>query len=337
MVKKILFILLISSVGLKAQDIHFTQWMFSPLNLNPGETGRFDGDYRIIGNFRSQWAAIMEKQYKTFGFSYDRNFKVYNQKVSAGITFANDRSSIGDLTQNKLQVSGGYNKQIKKTSLSFGVQLGLLHKGIDPTAYSYPVQWDADKGEFSNAIGIGNGEVFSQTNDYMFDLNFGLGLGRKFGDKIYTELGLSWFHVNTPEESFLGDDNNLPLRHVYNLKLNYKFSDKIVIAPNALYMYQIKGQDLVLGALVKMEVQDKKTKIDQVFAGINYRDGFNRNYDAINLIIGAKRQEWQVGISYDINVSDLSSVTHYRGAFELSIIYIAKSSEPSIFIVPCDL
>ena len=86
-----------------------------------------------------------------------------------------------------------------------------------------------------------------------------------------------------------------------------------------------------------MEVQDKKTKIDQVFAGINYRDGFNRNYDAVNLIIGAKRQEWQVGISYDINVSDLSSVTHYRGAFELSIIYIAKSSEPSIFIVPCDL
>tara|TARA_B100000768_G_scaffold167932_1_gene172395 strand:- start:200 stop:715 length:516 start_codon:yes stop_codon:yes gene_type:complete len=171
----------------------------------------------------------------------------------------------------------------------------------------------------------------------MFDLNFGLGLGRQFGDKFYPEIGLSWFHVNTPEESFLGGDNNLPLRHVYNLKLNYKFSDKIVIAPNALYMYQIKGQDLVLGALVKMEVEDKKTKIDQVFAGLNYRDGFNRNYDAINLIIGAKRQEWQVGVSYDINVSDLSSVTHYRGAFELSIIYIAKSSEPSIFIVPCDL
>ena len=337
MVKKILFILLISSVSLKAQDIHFTQWMFSPLNLNPGETGRFDGDYRIIGNFRSQWAAIMEKQYKTFGFSYDRNFKVYNQKVSAGVTFANDRSSIGDLTQNKLQVSGAYNKQVKKTNLSFGVQLGLLHKSIDPTAYSYPVQWDVDKGEFSNAVGIGNGEVFSQTNDYMFDLNFGVGLGRKFGDKFYPEIGLSWFHVNTPEESFLGNDNKLPLRHVYNFKLNYKLNDKIIIAPNALYMYQIKGQDLVLGALVRMEVEDNKTKINQVFAGVNYRDGFSRNYDAMNLIIGAKRQEWQVGISYDINVSDLSSVTHYRGAFELSIIYIAKSSDPSIFIVPCDL
>jgi hypothetical protein len=86
-----------------------------------------------------------------------------------------------------------------------------------------------------------------------------------------------------------------------------------------------------------LKVEDNKTNIDHVFAGLNYRDGFNRNYDAMNLIVGARRQEWQVGISYDINVSDLSSVTHYRGAFELSVIYIAKSSEPSIFIVPCDL
>ena len=337
MVKKIFFILLISSVCLKAQDIHFTQWMFSPLNLNPAETGVFDGDHRIVGNFRSQWAAIMERQYKTFGFSYDRNFKLNNQEITAGIAFTNDRSSIGDLMQNKLQVSGGYNKNIKKARVSFGVQLGLLHKGIDPNAYSYPVQWDANQGVFSNAAGIGNGEFFGQTNNYMFDLNFGVGWGRKFGDKFYPEVGLSWFHVNTPEESFLGDKVNLPLRHAYNLKLNYKLSDNFLIMPNALFMYQIERQDLVVGVLAKKKIEDNKTKINQVFAGINFRDGFNRNYDAMNLIIGAKREEWQVGISYDINVSDLSSVTHYRGAFELSVIYIVKSSDPSTFIVPCDL
>ena len=53
-------------------------------------------------------------------------------------------------------------------------------------------------------------------------------------------------------------------------------------------------------------------------------------------IIGANREEWQVGISYDINISNLSSITHYRGAFELSVIYIAQSSEPKIYNVPCD-
>lgn len=322
---------------MKAQDIHFTQWMFSPLNLNPGETGRFDGDYRIVGNFRSQWAAVMEKQYRTVGVSYDQIFKVYNQEFSAGLTFANDQSSIGDLMQNKLQLSLGYSKSLGGHLLSGGVQMGLLHKGIDPNAYTYPVQWDMTQGEFSNTGGIGNGENFTQTNDYMFDLNFGVGWSKQISDKIMPEIGVAFFHINTPEESFLGDKNDLTLRHVYNLRVNYKLSDRFVIAPNLLYMYQIKGQDMVIGALGKMKIEQNKAKIDQVFAGLNFRDGFNRNYDALNMIVGAKRMEWQVGLSYDINVSDLSSVSHYRGAFEISVIYIAKSSKPSIYIVPCDL
>lgn len=126
MVKKLLFILLIASSAVKAQDIHFTQWMFSPLNLNPGETGRFDGDYRIVGNFRSQWGAIMSNQYKTMGMSYDRVFSAYGQEFSAGIQFDNDRSSIGNLMQNKLLVSGGYNKLVKGNYLSGGIQIGML-------------------------------------------------------------------------------------------------------------------------------------------------------------------------------------------------------------------
>lgn len=94
---------------------------------------------------------------------------------------------------------------------------------------------------------------------------------------------------------------------------------------------------MVLGAIGKMKMEDNKAKINAVFAGLNFRDGYKRNYDAANFIVGAQRQEWQVGISYDVNVSDLSSVTHYRGAFELSVIYIAKSSEPKIYNVPCDI
>ena len=101
MVKRIAVILFFLCSTVKAQDIHFTQWMFSPLNLNPGETGRFDGDFRVVGNYRSQWGAVMEKQYKTFGLSYDQAFSVYGKQFSGGIQFDNDRSSIGNLMQCK--------------------------------------------------------------------------------------------------------------------------------------------------------------------------------------------------------------------------------------------
>tara|TARA_B100000674_G_scaffold78464_2_gene54540 strand:+ start:18574 stop:19590 length:1017 start_codon:yes stop_codon:yes gene_type:complete len=336
MVKRLFFILLLFTVVSKAQDIHFTQWMFSPLNLNPGETGRFDGDYRIAGNFRSQWGSIMSKQYNTLGLSYDRVFAVRGQELSAGLQFVNDRSSVGNLMQNKLMLSGGYNKLFKGNYFSWGAQIGLLHKGLDPNKYSYPVQWDNNIGEYSNQTGISNGENFTSTNEYLFDVNLGFGWARQLTDKLFPEIGVAFFHLNTPEESFFDNPENLQIRQVYNVRLNYKLNSKYVFSPNLLYSYHNQAQDMVIGAIGKMKMSENKSKIDEVFAGVNFRDGFSRNYDATNIIIGATREEWQVGLSYDINISNLSSITHYRGAFELSVIYIAQSSEPKIYNIPCD-
>lgn len=336
MVKRIIFILVLFCASVsQAQDIHLTQWMHSPLNLNPGETGRFDGDYRIVGNFRSQWGAIMSKQFRTFGLSYDQNFNMFGQDLSAGLVFTNDRASIGNLSQNRLIFSAGYNKLYKGNYFSGGIQAGMLHKGINPDEYTYPAQWDNELGGFNNQ-GFSNNENFAQTNDYSMDLNIGFGWARQVNEKFFPEIGIAFFHINTPKESFLNSEEQFAMRQVFNAKLNYKINDKYVIAPNIMYMFQNQAQDMVYGAIGKMKIQPNKTRISEVFAGLSFRDGFNRNYDAANLILGAQREEWQVGVSYDINISNLSSVTHYRGAFELSVIYIAQSSEPTIYNVPCD-
>ena len=336
MVKKIAVILFFLCSIVKAQDIHFTQWMFSPLNLNPGETGRFDGDYRVVGNYRSQWGAIMEKQYKTFGISYDQVFSAYGQEFSAGIQFNNDRSSIGNLMQNKLMFSGGYKKVVKGNYFSGGIQLGMLHKGLDPNKFSYPNQWDNSIGQYNGEGGMDNMESFSKFNDYSMDFNIGFGWARQINEKFFPEIGVSFLHLNTPDESFLNDAESFSLREVYNAKLNYKINDKYAFSPNVLWMRQNNAQEFVIGGIGKMKMKENKAKIDDVFIGGNIRAGFNRNYDAINLIVGAQREEWQVGISYDLNVSTLSSLTHYRGAFELSVIYISQNTEPKIYNVPCD-
>ena len=41
-----------------AQDPHFSQFFSSPLTLNPAFTGKFFGDYRVMGNYRNQWPTI---------------------------------------------------------------------------------------------------------------------------------------------------------------------------------------------------------------------------------------------------------------------------------------
>ncbi|HNA97235.1 MAG TPA: type IX secretion system membrane protein PorP/SprF, partial [Chitinophagaceae bacterium] len=59
--KKIVFTLLtcVALVSVSnAQDPNFSQFFASPLTLNPALTGKFDGTFRVAGNFRNQWPTI---------------------------------------------------------------------------------------------------------------------------------------------------------------------------------------------------------------------------------------------------------------------------------------
>jgi hypothetical protein len=51
----LLFVL--SSVAV-AQDIHLTQYYTNQLNLNPALGGMYEGEYRIVANYRNQWREI---------------------------------------------------------------------------------------------------------------------------------------------------------------------------------------------------------------------------------------------------------------------------------------
>jgi hypothetical protein len=41
-----------------AQDPNFSQFFASPMTLNPALTGKFDGVFRVAGNYRNQWPTI---------------------------------------------------------------------------------------------------------------------------------------------------------------------------------------------------------------------------------------------------------------------------------------
>ena len=60
---------------------------------------------------------------------------------------------------------------------------------------------------------------------------------------------------------------------------------------------------------------------------------YYRNKDAMILHIGGTYGEYIFRISYDINVSSLSSVSRSRGGFELSITYTKEKAKyiPSIY------
>ena len=326
---------MVLGLNIQAQDIHFTQFFFSPLNLNPSYAGAFDGDWRVVGNHRSQWGAVVDQQYITSGISYDQNIPVYGHLIAAGINFVHDQSSIGVLQQNKLELNGSYRKKLWGHTFGAGLQFGLIHKGIDYNKYTYPDQFNMDNGYFDNSMA--NNQNFATNNIYMFDLSLGLMWQKALTDKITPTVGFTLFHLNTPKESFLeNDDNRLPIRKVVDVSVNYQLKPRLRLIPKVLFMHHTNAQEFVWGGIARYLVNKNKYGLYDVFAGFSSRNGFNRNYDSFTLVVGGVVKEWQLGVSYDINTSELSSVSHYRGAFELSLIYIAKNTKSKVVNVPCD-
>src|SRR3954465_12344136 len=79
---------------LKGQDIHFSQYNGSLLNLNPAFTGVFDGDYRFNAIYRTQWQAV-PVPYKTVGISGYMRFRPKQLKsdcIGFGLQFNNDQA-----------------------------------------------------------------------------------------------------------------------------------------------------------------------------------------------------------------------------------------------------
>ena len=131
----VLFVL--STMIVSAQDIHFTQFYMSPLNLNPALTGVMNCKTRMVANYRNQWAAVLAANaYNTYSVSYDQKIPVGREDY-----FGIGGSLWGDVagesrfgtTQGRLSLSyskkmAGYRK--KASYLVIGADAALSSRSI---------------------------------------------------------------------------------------------------------------------------------------------------------------------------------------------------------------
>jgi type IX secretion system PorP/SprF family membrane protein len=314
-----------------AQDVHFSQYYLSPLSLNPANTGNYKGDYRFFGNYRSQWKDI-SKAYSTFSAGGDMSFYPQNQQVSGGLLFINDKSG-GNLMVNKILPSAAIHRKISGFNLHAGIQPGIVIKTIDFYSHSFPDQLNWNTGKFDNTLQNNETNV-SQRFTY-FDLNAGFAASRKFG-KWEPEIGLSYFHLNRPKESFLSNTNKLPVRQAYNLGLSYYLNSLIILKGYTLYGTTTKVNDMVSGFNVEYILSKGPFFTNSVFAGVMWRDGYQRNADAGIATIGMNYSHYTIGFSYDITRSKLKTAVDSRGAFEVALIYRAKNTRLTKKAIPCE-
>ncbi|MGZ4053908.1 MAG: PorP/SprF family type IX secretion system membrane protein [Bacteroidia bacterium] len=324
--KIILFLFLLCVGIVHSQDIHYSQFNASPQNLNPAQTGLFNGDWRFAGNFRSQWSVI-PVPYRTFSIASDTRLKtnLKNDAVAAGVVINTDKSGDSKFTTTQIYLSGSYIKKLNKDStqfLSIAVQPGIASKSFNVNALTFDNQFNGDNYDPT----LGSGENFPKTRMTYFDLGGGLAYLYKKNQRMQASIGVSALHLNSPKQSFFNNDAiRLDVKTSVNGFVELPVSEQLDVMPTVLYQQQGKFHETVVGLFGKYYLKP----VDGITTAVSL-GGFYRVQDAFILVANMDYRNFNVGVSYDMNTSKLIAATNHRGGFELSLIYIFKKVAPFI-------
>ena len=210
--KFVSYILLVFlSCNLFGQDIHFSQFNSSFLNLNPALTGSFNGDYRFNGNFRNQWASISEP-YQTFSAGIDASRPIIQlPNLKLGIVFINDEAGVGSLKSATVNSNIGYHIKIDRDStwiIKTGLMLGFSTRTVNFNKFTYDNQYTGRVFDPN----LSNGEDFDRNSLTHLNLGIGLEIQHRLSSTDKIEIGLSAFNLNNPNLSFANEAANLDIR-----------------------------------------------------------------------------------------------------------------------------
>ncbi len=324
-----LFILTTGVLSSGAQDIHFSQFYNSPFNINPALTGQFDGAYRFIGNQRTQWRSVTAP-YSTLGLSADatgfplstdwvknKNVQTQLKDLNSGISFFNDKAGDSRLRTTVLNLSFSKNIPLGNDATQRivpGIGLGFTSMRIDYSALTYDNQWTGSLYDPS----INPQEYYARSSRGYFNLNLGLAYVKAFTKREQLTAGLSLYNLTNPKQSFF-DDGYVKLDTRINIHGQYRkrINERWLAEPMLIFMSQGTYKEFNIGGLGHCVLEDNAWRYRTLYFGI-----FGRVRDAGYLVAGMQYDAWNVGVSYDINTSNLRPASNGRGGFEFSVVYI---------------
>lgn len=334
----LLVTLLAFSIGMRAQDMHYSQYNEAPLLLNPALTGYFDGNHRFILNYKNQWKSL-GSAYNNYDFSYDISFNKGNTTtgfLAMGITAFNDVTGDVQFTTTGAILNIAYQLYLNESNiLGAGIYGGYVQKKLSDENQMWVNQYDGETG-FDGTMA--SNEVFTNM-DFAYT-DFGAGLNYSFADNtkglksnegFKFNVGAAVQHVTQPAYQFTGTSDE-----VVDMRINAHFrsviqmgNSNLALIPSFYYAMQGVQKEMIpgLGFRYQLREESKYTgfiKDAYLTLGEQYRAG-----DAAISYLMIELNDFALGVSYDVNVSKLSNVTNMNGGFEFMVRYILKNDNSS--------
>lgn len=321
-----------------AQDPHFSQFYNAQTFINPAFMGAYEGTMRASINYRGQWNSVLDgNAFRTFAGSYDNRFQVSkDDHMAVGLNILNDVSGTANFNTFRTHLGGAYQKKIagggrrykrnrNDQYINLGFQTGIGQHRFDPNLW-FSNQFDATKGQIDYSAASGEPSFTRSTNVYL-DMNAGLLWYALLGDNKSVYAGASLLHANAPTVRFRQDKSFgevLKWRWVAQMGAELPFSDEMSILPSVIYQRQGPSQMTVGGANIRYNNRDWREVALRMGAWMRFANRLDKgqNVDALILTSVLETEKLNFGLSYDINVSKLKTASNFRGAFELSLIYI---------------
>lgn len=322
------FVAVLFVVQVFAQDIHFSQMKFAPLNVNPGAAG-LNGKYNAIVNYRTQWNSVADP-FTTMGASFDMKFEEPRRNkgfLAAGINFYHDIAADLRMTTSNVNLSVAYHLRINRSStFGLGLQAGYGQRGIGSVDGLYASQHNGTDFD-QNMI---SGESFRQTSFGYVDVGGGFVYNHNSltentfrSDGYNLTIGAAAYHLTRPDYSFLqGGNDDLEIRFTGFVESEFVVDRSPIALMPALY-YQRQGthQEIYLGTYIKYHIikSSSRTSLREGFSiayGPFYRFG-----DAFVNKLLIDYNGYALGISYDLNLSSLTQASKGRGGIEFMFRY----------------
>lgn len=318
--KLITAVLLLASVGLQAQDAHFSQFYANPLYLNPAMAGT-NICPRLAVSFRDQWPS-MKGEYVSYTFSYDQHFDKLNGGI--GVLLFGDQAGQG--TMNTYNANLMYSFKLKVTK-KFNMRFAL-------SAGYYQTSLDWNKLTFGDMIDPKYGFVYPTSEVPPKDLGrgqFDFAAGMiGYLENFY--FGFAAHHIVPMYVGFISETYKVPIKMTAHIggyfdlvrrsNKELTFGD-ISISPNFIYQqmstFHYFNEGFYLNFYpftVGLWLRHSLKRVDE---------DSSTGIDAVIFSTGLQHEQFRIGYSYDITASRMFG--HTGGAHEISLQLLLNCPE----------
>lgn len=311
----------VCSFGAVAQDFHYSQYYAAPLHLNPAFTGT-DKHHRIAINNRIQWPSL-PKAFNNYSLSYDYNLRDLNSGL--GVLLTTEQAGSAGLRNTSGALNYSYKVNFdKKWIVSTGMYIGYTSRRIDGSKIIL-----GDQIDFGVDGAPSSDPVAGQLSGVQY-VDTGAGV-LVYNSKVW--FGSAFHHLNEPNQSFLEGESKLPMKYSFHGGIQIPLGEKMFrrgeapssISPSFIYKSQGRFRQLDLGAFFLYE----PIVMGLWYRGIPLADNGTSlvNHDAVVFLMGVRFSFFDVGYSYDANISRLGADT--GGAHELSLQFRFDTTNPT--------